>query len=146
MESNIGWLLSRAALSWRTVVDQHMAELGLTQTRWIALLHLKRVGEGCTQSALAANIGVEQSSMLRTVNQLLEAGLIERRASADDGRCRTLWLTDAGKALLVDVEQLAFKGRQQLLAGLDTQQRQQFHDLLAHIIINAHTVLMPEQP
>ncbi|EKE74903.1 MarR family transcriptional regulator [Gallaecimonas xiamenensis] len=145
MESNLGWLLSRAAFSWRAAVDKYMAELGLTQTRWIALLHLQRMGEGCTQSALAANIGVEQPSLLRTLNQLEEAGLVERRPSPADARCRTLWFTPKGLELIQEVAALAAKGRQDLLEGLSSQQRQTLHEVLETVISNAQSVLAMEK-
>lgn len=51
MESNLGWLVHRTALLWRTVVDRHMAELGLIQSRWVAMLALDKIGEGCSQSS-----------------------------------------------------------------------------------------------
>ncbi|NVK55384.1 MAG: transcriptional regulator SlyA [Alteromonadaceae bacterium] len=140
MESNIGWMLSRAAFSWRHAVDHYMADLGLTQTRWIAMLHLERLGEGCTQKELAATIGIEQPSLLRTLNQLEESGLIERRSCNEDARRRLLWFTVKGKSLLEDVATQAQFGRQQMLQGLNSEQRQQLSGLLEKIINNANQI------
>ncbi|WP_438864613.1 transcriptional regulator SlyA [Neptunicella sp.] len=136
MESNIGWLLSRAAFSWRNAVDHYMSGLGLTQTRWIALLHLDRMGEGCSQKELADNIGIEQPSLLRTLNQLEQSGLIIRKACAEDARRKNLWFTAEGRELLEQVESMAKAGRQKMLTGLDPQQRQLLHELLQTIINN----------
>lgn len=136
MESNIGWLLSRAAFSWRNAVDHYMSSLGLTQTRWIALLHLDRIGEGCSQKELADNIGIEQPSLLRTLNQLEQSGLIIRKACADDARRKNLWFTTEGRELLEQVENMAKAGRQKMLTGLDPQQRELLHELLQTIINN----------
>lgn len=141
MESNIGWLLSRAAFSWRNAVDHYMSSLGLTQTRWIALLHLDRLGEGCSQKELADNIGIEQPSLLRTLNQLEEAGLVIRKGCAEDARRKTLWFTAEGRDLLFKVESMAKAGRQKMLAGLDKQQRETFHQLLELIIENGNQFL-----
>ncbi|MBC3765165.1 transcriptional regulator SlyA [Neptunicella marina] len=141
MESNIGWLLSRAAFSWRNAVDHYMSSLGLTQTRWIALLHLDRLGEGCSQKELADNIGIEQPSLLRTLNQLEEAGLVIRKGCPEDARRKTLWFTAEGRDLLFKVESMAKAGRQKMLAGLDKQQRETFHQLLELIIENGNQFL-----
>ncbi|MDC8830813.1 MarR family transcriptional regulator [Alteromonas gilva] len=145
MESNIGWMLSRAAFSWRHAVEYYMADLGLTQTRWIAMLHLDRLGEGCTQKELAAHIDIEQPSLLRTLNQLEEAGLIERKHCSEDARRRLLWFTDKGRSLLTDVEAKAKLGRQQMLQGLTSEQRQQLSSLLETVIDNAHHLITERQ-
>ena len=145
MERNLGWLMNRAGLSWRTVIDRYMAELDLTQTRWVAMLVLDKVGEGCTQKVLAANVGVEQPSLARTLGQLEQAGLIERRASPHDARCRTLWFTPTGKELLGRMELRAGEGRELLLKGLSARQRQQLHHMLEIVIRNAQAVLEGEK-
>ncbi len=141
LESNLGWLMNRTGFLWRAVVDRYIAGLGLTQTRWVALLVLDKVGEGCSQSELAANIGVELPSLVRTLGQLEESGLIERRVSETDARCRTLWFTAAGKTVLADMMSIAGEGREMLLKGISTEQRRVLHDLLDTIIGNAQQVL-----
>ena len=138
MENNIGWLLSRAAFAWRHAVDLHMAELGLTQSRWIAMLHLDRTGEGCSQKELATDIGIEQPSLLRTLNLLEESGLIFRKVSEEDARRKTLWFTEKGRELMDAVEATAFKGRQQMLQGLSEQERDELHTLLNKIVIKGN--------
>lgn len=145
MERNLGWLMNRAGLSWRTVVDRYMADLGLTQTRWVTMLVLSKTGEGCTQTVLATQVGVEHPSLVRTLAQLEEAGLIERRLDPDDGRRRTVWFTATGKELLVRMEQVASLGREQLLKGISAEQRQNLHDLLEIIINNAHALIEEEE-
>jgi len=144
MESNLGWLVNRTALLWRTVVDRHMAELGLTQSRWVAMLALDKIGEGCSQSMLAANVGVEQPSMFRTVSQLEKAGLIERRSSDTDARCRTIWFTADGRKMIQKLSAVAKEGREQLLDGISPEQRQLLLGLLEKVVDNAQTLLSVE--
>ena len=145
MENNIGWQLSRAAFAWRDAVDRYMADLGLTQTRWIAMLHLDRMGEGCSQKNLADNIGIEQSSMLRTLNNLEAAGLLERHTCPEDARRKTVWFTEKGRSLLQQVEQRARAGRQEMLEGLSEEERTLFSTLLNRVIDNAHHLSQPEK-
>ena len=136
-DSNIGWHLTRAAFAWRNAVDQYMAELGLTQSRWVAMLHLSRTGEGCSQKDLASDLGIEQPSLQRTLNLLEEADLIERRACPHDARRKTLWFTTKGKALLEEMEIKAKAGREQMLIGFAEQEREVFYELLTRVIDNA---------
>lgn len=137
MDQNIGWNLARAAQSWRHVVDLHMAEIGFTQSKWIAMMHLNRLGQGCTQSDLASHIGIEQPSLIRTLNQLESSGYIERRESAHDARCKTLWFTDLGNNQLIKMQNIADAGRSKLLEGLSSEQRKLLDQTLMLILSNA---------
>lgn len=141
IDSNLGWLIARVSFTWRKVVDHYMAELGLTQSRWVALFVLKRIGEGCTQRELAAKMGIEQPSLVRTLNQLEEAGLIERRINPNDARSRTLWFTQAGLELNERMEAIAHEGREKMLQGISAEQRQTAYLLLEQILENAQSAL-----
>lgn len=48
--------LSRA---WRSELDRRLVGLGLSQARWLVLLHLARFSEMPTQRELAQSVGVE---------------------------------------------------------------------------------------
>lgn len=137
MDQNIGWNLARAAHSWRQVVDGYMATIGFTQSKWVAMMHLKRLGEGCTQSDLAGTMGIEQPSLIRTLNQLETSGFIERRESERDARCKTLWFTAEGHRQLQRMQKIADDGRMQLLEGLNQEQRILIDQALLTIISNA---------
>jgi len=101
------------------------------------MLHLKRIGEGCTQSELASNIGIEQPSLIRTLNQLCEADYLQRKESEQDARCKTLWFTSKGKEVLQEMQTIADQGRHALLDGLSDEQRELLNDALLSIITNA---------
>lgn len=137
LESSLGWLMNRAGFLWRAVVDRYVSELGLTQTRWVAMLVLDKIGEGCSQSELAHNIGVELPSLVRTLNQLESTGLIERRICEQDARSRTLWFTEQGKQVLTEMTSIAAQGREILLKGVTTEQRELLRGVLDIIISNA---------
>ena len=69
--------LGRVGRRWRTLLDARVKHLGLTQARWIALLHLRH--SGCrAQRDLADKIGVEGPTLVRLLDALQERGLIER--------------------------------------------------------------------
>lgn len=137
MDQNIGWNLARAANSWRHAVDYQMSDIGFTQSKWIVMMHLNRLGQGCTQSDLASTIGIEQPSLIRTLNQLELSGFIERRESSHDARCKTLWFTDEGQQQLNTLQNIAEKGRAELLLGLSKEQRALLDEALLMIISNA---------
>ena len=135
--SHIGWQLAIAARTWRSVVDLWMADMGLTQSRWMALLHLQRLGEGCSQSELAQHMGIEQPSLQRTMNRLVEDGIVERRNCDVDARRRTLWFTAEGHVLLQKVQARIEEGRSRILAGLSAEQLELLSGMLETLILNA---------
>ena len=70
------------------------------------------------QGALAEALGVEGPSLVRVLDQLVAAGLMERREDAHDRRAKTLHLTDAGHALRAQVEDVLVELRRRLFQGV----------------------------
>lgn len=108
-------VLSRA---YRSAADKALLEYGLSQaTAWPVIL-AGRLGDGVRQGALAEALGVEGPSLVRVLDQLVAAGLMERREDAHDRRARTLHLTDAGNALREQVEGVLVNLRRRLFVGV----------------------------
>lgn len=72
--------------------------LGLTCTQAEALLALSQI-EPVTLKELAENLVAESGHPSRLVSRLVADGLIDRAASAHDGRAVLLSLTDRGRSL-----------------------------------------------
>lgn len=66
---------------------------------------LGRLGDGVRQGAFADELGVEGPSVVPLLDQMERAGLVERRIDATDKRARSLYLTDAGRALAGQAEE-----------------------------------------
>lgn len=108
-------VLSRA---YRGAADKALADYGLSQaTAWPVIL-AGRLGDGVRQGALAEALGVEGPSLVRVLDQLVAAGLMERREDPHDRRARTLHLTDAGHALRTQVEEVLVELRRRVFQGV----------------------------
>lgn len=118
MASSIGFRIARLPHLWRSIIDRRLAPLGLTQTRWVTLYHLWKLGEGNPQCDLARAIGVEAPSLVRTLGQLEEQGLVERRACDNDRRSKRIYLTPAAMPLLEQIDSVVLEARKQMMAGL----------------------------
>ncbi len=104
-------VLSRA---YRGAADKALADYGLSQaTAWPVIL-AGRLGDGVRQGALAEALGVEGPSLVRVLDQLVAAGLMERREDPHDRRARTLHLTEAGHALRAQVEDVLVELRRHI--------------------------------
>mmetsp|Transcript_4747 Transcript_4747/g.7534 ORF Transcript_4747/g.7534 Transcript_4747/m.7534 type:complete len:150 (-) Transcript_4747:48-497(-) len=76
---------------------------GLIAPHFTVLNHLTRVADGRTPIDMARAFQVPKTSMTHTLKGLEAHGLIEMRPNPDDGRSKTVWLTDAGRALRAQV-------------------------------------------
>ncbi|NWN82473.1 MAG: transcriptional regulator SlyA [Halomonas sp.] len=133
MQENIGFQLSRLPRLWRAIIDERLAPLGLTQTRWVTLYHLWRLGDGQPQCDLARAIGVEAPSLVRTLDQLSEQGLVERRPCDQDRRTKRVYLTAAAAPLLERIDDVVQEARDEMFAGLDTDEIATLGELLSRI-------------
>lgn len=145
MASTIGFRIARLPHLWRSILDRRLAPLGLTQTRWVTLYHLWRLGEGHPQCDLARAIGVEAPSLVRTLGQLEEQGLIERRACDNDRRSKRIYLTPAAMPLLTEIDNVAQQARKEMFAGLSEENLEQLNEWLALIESNGLAIQAREQ-
>ncbi|MFC2992891.1 MULTISPECIES: transcriptional regulator SlyA [Halomonas] len=133
MHENIGFQLSRLPRLWRAIIDERLAPLGLTQTRWVTLYHLWRLGDGQPQCDLARAIGVEAPSLVRTLDQLSRQGLVERRPCDQDRRTKRVFLTPAATPLLQRIDAVVREARGEMLGGLSEQDVTALAELLTRI-------------
>ncbi|HBS84700.1 MAG: transcriptional regulator SlyA [Vreelandella alkaliphila] len=145
MASTIGFRIARLPHLWRSILDRRLAPLGLTQTRWVTLYHLWKLGEGNPQCDLARVIGVEAPSLVRTLGQLEEQGLVERRACDNDRRSKRLYLTPTAMPLLEQIDSVVQEARKEMLAGLSESDLDQLDKWLALIESNGMAIQLRDQ-
>jgi MarR family transcriptional regulator for hemolysin len=105
--------------AYRAAADKALADYGLSQATAWPVIWVGRLGDGVRQGVLADAMGVEGPSLVRLVDQLEAAGLIERREDPLDRRAKTLHLTRAGHALRERVEDMLVHLRRQVFKDVD---------------------------
>src|SRR5579864_8685966 len=88
-----GTLIALTARQWRRAVDRRLQPFGLTEATWLPLIHLARAPVPPRQKDLAASLVLDGSSVVRLLDALETAGLIERREETTDRRAKTIGLT-----------------------------------------------------
>ncbi len=96
LEQRFCLALLQASRAWRRVADTAAANFGLSEATAYPLVMMSRLGEGPRQTVLAEAMGVEGPSLVRLLDQLCAAGLVQRREDPSDRRAKTLHLTDKG--------------------------------------------------
>ena len=71
---------------------------GVTLAQCHALLDIEN-SKKTTTGQIAANLGLDKSTLSRTIDNLVKLGLVERQANPDDRRYTLLSLTHSGKKI-----------------------------------------------
>lgn len=129
--------LGRLHRLWRTVADIQLAPLELTHPRWTALWKLLRLGDNVSQKVLADALEIELASLMRTLGQLEEQGLVSRHSCEKDKRARIVSLTPAGRDVLTQVEKRIIQVRSELLTGISAVELNEFERIIGLISHNA---------
>ena len=115
-----GLLLGETARAWRTRLDQRLRPLGLSQAKWLVLLHLNLAKADLTQRELSARLGIEGPSLVRLLDRMEADGWVERRVSPTDRRAKTVHPTAKAAATIREIKRIAAKLRSDLLRDLSS--------------------------
>ena len=121
----------------RLCLEERMRQFGVTPVQAYAMRFLAREeGREITQRDLERELRLKAPTVNGVVDRLTEKGLLVRRQSPTDGRCRLLQLTDTGReaaaaflSAMEDTESL-------FRSALTEEEQRLFQELLLRIITN----------
>ena len=116
--TKFGLGLSTLQRAYKAAADRAIAHIGLSHALAWPLMTIGRLGGGVRPGVVAESLGIESASVVRSIEQLVEAGLAERHADPADGRAKTLHLTDAGQAAWEQIEDALDTFRAELFTGV----------------------------
>jgi MarR family transcriptional regulator for hemolysin len=112
--------LAQASRAYRAGADKVAASYGLSEATGLPVLLIGRLGEqGVRPGVLADALGLEPSSLVRVVDQLIAANLLTRQDDANDRRAKILSLTAEGKKIASLMECALLPFRQQVFGAFD---------------------------
>jgi DNA-binding MarR family transcriptional regulator len=121
LTDDVGFLLSRASGLVVRASNASLAGHGLRVRSYSVLLLAADSVEGVSQRELADVLGLDPSQVVLLVDELVTAGLVERRPSPTDRRTRLVVATDAGRVARaragVDVDATLTRQLAELTAG-----------------------------
>ena len=122
------------------VFAERMAGIGvdLTPVQYAALTTIAET-PGMDQASLAGAIAYDKATLGGVVDRLAGKGLIERRKSETDRRARTLTITAQGETLLARVHPVVRALQDDILAGLDRDEKAQLLKLLTKTTASGNT-------
>jgi DNA-binding MarR family transcriptional regulator len=128
----VAFLLSQLGHRSASVFTDLIASIDLTPPH-AGILRAIAAEPGRSQQALSGQLGLLPSRVVAYVDELEDRGYVERRRNPADRRLHALHLTTPGKKVITKIGELGRQHDRLLTAGLDSQQRDILHHLLATI-------------
>ena len=107
-----------------------LSELDLSMTQMKTLHALAEREDELSVKELAEALAMSLPNASRTVDNLLQRGLLERREDPHDRRIKRVAVTDAGRDVVQRIDTARLQGLESWAAGLSPEQRQTLLDAL----------------
>jgi DNA-binding MarR family transcriptional regulator len=115
----------------RRIEDECAQEARLTMWQY-AILSIASAEAGLSQALIADRLGYSKNRIVGDLDELTGRGLAERRPG-QDRRAHAIFVTPAGRALVVEVREQIWRREDELLAHLAPQRREALLALLGEI-------------
>lgn len=136
VDSEITWLLHRAAQRMHTVTGEQAEQHGLQLREYIVLSALHK-SPGLTQAELGRALGLDKTTLMSQLDRLERRELVVRRSDPRDRRVRFPEITEQGEAVRGRVARACATAEDAALSSLTAEQVRVFRRLLVGIIGNA---------
>ncbi|NII09556.1 MarR family transcriptional regulator [Oleiagrimonas sp. C23AA] len=118
LRTQVSSSLAQTGRHWQRLIETQLADCDVSTGGVIPLILIGRSGGGLHQVELADAAGVVGPTLVRLLDRLCKAGLVERRPDHHDRRANTLWLTPSGTALAKQLEQRLDDLRERVFADV----------------------------
>ncbi|WP_240162249.1 MarR family winged helix-turn-helix transcriptional regulator [Glaciimonas sp. PAMC28666] len=112
--------LGQITRAYKVAADQNVSYLGLSQATAWPLVMIARLGNGVRPGSVADALGLDPASVVRVIDHLIAAKLVERREDPTDRRAKLLYLTDEGSCRVLKLEAALLPFRRQLFTNIDS--------------------------
>jgi DNA-binding MarR family transcriptional regulator len=130
-------LLHRAGQRADEIFAESIGKSDLTP-RQFAVLKAVSETEEPSQTTLVEMTGIDRSTLADIVRRLVDRRLLQRKRTKHDARMYAVRLTAAGQNALRNAEPAARKTDDRLLAGLSSNERDNFVKLLGRVVSQMH--------
>ncbi|HEY0624796.1 MarR family winged helix-turn-helix transcriptional regulator [Sphingomonas sp.] len=128
----VGYHLRRASSAFAADFAAAVEGTGMRQVL-VGILAVVAGSPGINQGAVGRVLGIKRANMVSLINELVDAGLLDRAVDPGDRRAFSLSTTDAGGATLADCLARIEAHERKMLAGFTDAERATLLDLLGRI-------------
>ncbi len=124
-QGRLSYAIFQLSRAHRGYAARLLRDLGLHPGQELLLMQLLE-RDGQTQSELLAAVGLDHSTVSKSLRRMQEAGLLTREPAEHDRRVMRVSLTDKGRAMRVDLEEMWSALEQASVGDLDADAIEQF--------------------
>ncbi len=135
----LGFIANRLVRVFQKAFDKKLADHNLTSAQFCVLAKLFEE-QGLTQTELANRLYIESPTLVRTLDRLEAAGIIERRRSPKDRRAYHIFLTKKGMGYRELIDKVGFEVHREATKGLTKKQAQGLKSALFKIWSNLEDI------
>lgn len=126
-----GFLIHDVSRIRKKVVDQAVADYGITRSQFWVLVNIARYGrEGIAQTELARLMSVGKVSLGGLIDRMEANGILERLPDPVDRRAKKVFMTQKGEDLLHELQEIAEGLNKQIMKGVTREQSKVLDGLL----------------
>lgn len=134
-----GRLLRRLDKIMSTYVESKFVGLDLSFQQWVAL-KVVRDGKVSNAGELARELGITTGATTRMIDLLEARGLLARHRGADDRRVVQVAITEAGRAVVLTLQEHVVSSWNEVLADFSQQEADILVGLLTRLLAAAERV------
>lgn len=139
LDGDLGWTLGVVFRAYVRTADAVVSHLpGGPRGYQVLAAAAQELPDG--QGALAQRLGIDKTVMTYLLDDLEQAGLVERRPDPADRRNKRIVATEHGRATWADTQTRLEHAEDHVLAPLDPADRSLFRELLRKLAIQANTL------
>jgi DNA-binding MarR family transcriptional regulator len=137
LDADLGWTLGVVFRGYLRAASAVTDDLPSGPRGYQVLAAAARHEPG-SQSSLAQRLGVDRTVMTYLLDELVNAGLVERQADPSDRRSRLVVATKHGQSVLDEVDARLRQAEEHLLAGLEPADQTLLRSLLQRLAAHAN--------
>ncbi|MDP9843880.1 MarR family winged helix-turn-helix transcriptional regulator [Streptosporangium lutulentum] len=124
--ANLGWSLGMVLRAWQEEVGDVLHGMP-GSSRGYHVLSAVAHGGPQRQKALAERLAIDRTVLVYLIDDLVEAGLVERRLDPQDRRARRIVATERGRRVLAEAETRVSAAEERILDGISPADQAAFH-------------------
>lgn len=131
-DQTIDFHIKRTWQSISRMYNEEASKYGASMATGYVLLNID-LQNGTPSTALGPKMGMESTSLSRTLKSMQEKGLIVRKPNPSDGRSVLIHLTDFGKEKRKDARAAVLKFNEAVFDSISEQKMKHFFEVMEQI-------------
>ena len=134
--NHTGRLMHQCGHLFLLYMNMHLRQYAITPTQSHAIMFLsqREGGTPVTQRDLERELQLKAPSVNGLVSRMEERGMIQRKTSSEDARCRILTLTDSGRDLVNHFTEAVERSEALVDKTLSEEERASLRSMLLRLI------------